>query len=72
MTGIQGKDGSWYQYNDSLGMIIKDGVVQPTTDYEPLFVPGSIEFCGILCKLTKQVISMTGDVAEFRNIPDID
>ena len=72
MTGITGKDGSLYQYNDALGMIIKDGVVQPTTDYEPLFVPGTVEFCGIYCKLTKQVISLTGDVAELKNTLEID
>ncbi len=72
MISIYGKDGSVYQYNESLGMIVKDGIVQSTAEYEPLYVPGTTEFCGVHCKLNKTVITMTGDIGELKNQPDID
>jgi len=65
MTEIIGKDGSTYQYRPELGMIVKDGVIMPTTEYEPLYIPGSIEFCGVLNKVSGQIISMTGDIGNI-------
>lgn len=65
MNEIYGKDGSLYQYKPELGMIVKDGVIMPTTEYEPLYVPGTIEFCGVLSKVSGQIISMTGDIGNI-------
>ena len=71
MTGIQGKDGSYYQYNESLGVIIKDGIVQSTTEYEPLYIPGTDEFSGVYDKMAKKVISMSGDIGDLKNNSEI-
>lgn len=67
MISIQAKDGSLYQYQETLGVIIKDGVVQSTSDYEPMYIPGTTEFSGVYNKLTKQVISMSGDIGDLIN-----
>jgi len=62
MNEIYGKDGSRYQYRPELGMILKDGQVMPTTEFEPLFVPGTLEFSGVLDKVSGKIISLTGDI----------
>lgn len=67
MITVNAKDGSVYQYQETTGLIIKDGVVQSTTDYEPLYIPGSAEFSGVLDKTNGTVISMTGDIGNYVN-----
>ncbi len=64
---IYGKDGSVYQYNEALGMIIKDGVVQSTSDYEPLYIPGTLEWYGVYDKTAGKIISNSGDIGDIKS-----
>lgn len=64
MITIQAKDGSAYQYNEATGLIVKDGVVQSSAEYEPLYLPGTAEFSGVYDKMAGKVISMTGDIGD--------
>lgn len=66
MIQIMGKDGSSYQYNEAMGFVIKDGVVQSSAEYEPLYIPGSTEVCGIQDKMAGKVITLTGDIGDLK------